>query len=142
LSVVYSTECKAANKPSRPGSMLPILVFLFIVSYALLTMLVFEQGRTIESQRGLIRAMLQDSTQLAALKSKIAQGQSQHAQDKSPPDPNNPNPAGSNGAASKSADPNANKDAKRAGKHPHSMKQSPGVPPSDLEDVRRATHTI
>ena len=60
--------------------MLPILVVLFVVSYCLLTTLVFEQGQTIESQRTLIRAMLQDSTQLAALKSKLAQTQGQRAQ--------------------------------------------------------------
>jgi len=39
---------------------------------ALWTALVFEQGQTIEAQRGLIREMLKDSTQLAALKDKLA----------------------------------------------------------------------
>ena len=35
--------------------MLPLLVVLFIVSYGILTLLVFEQGQTIESQRSLLR---------------------------------------------------------------------------------------
>ena len=67
MSIVYSAECKASQKVNRSAAMLPILVVLFVVSYCLLTTLVFEQGQTIESQRTLIRAMLQDSTQLAAL---------------------------------------------------------------------------
>src|SRR5580692_3865931 len=75
LSIVYSAECRASQKANRPAAMLPILVVLFVVSYCLLTMLVFEQGQTIESQRTLIRAMLQDSSQLAALKGKLAAGQ-------------------------------------------------------------------
>ena len=52
--------------------MMPLLVILFVISYCILTMLVFEQGQTIESQRSLIREMLKDSTQLAALKDKQA----------------------------------------------------------------------
>ena len=68
MTVIYSAECIAAHKTSKPVAMLPLLVILFIVSYGILTMLVFEQGQTIESQRGLIREMLKDSTQLAAIK--------------------------------------------------------------------------
>ena len=62
--------------------MLPLLVILFIVSYGILTMLVFEQGQTIESQRGLIREMLKDSTQLATLKGKLSRDDSKRLHDK------------------------------------------------------------
>src|SRR5580700_3416292 len=72
LTVIYSTEYAATKATSRPTGVLPLLVILFIVSYGILTMLVFEQGQTIESQRGLIREMLKDSSQLAALKGKLA----------------------------------------------------------------------
>src|SRR5260370_597436 len=73
LTVIYSAECVAARTTRRPVAILPLLVILFVVSYGILTMLVFEQGQTIESQRSLIREMLKDSTQLASLKRKLAE---------------------------------------------------------------------
>lgn len=48
--------------------MLPLLTVLFLISYGLLTMLVVEQARTIDSQRGLIRDLFQDSVQLTGLR--------------------------------------------------------------------------
>lgn len=54
-------------------TLLPLLTVLFLLSYGLMTMLIVEQGTTIESQRGLIRDMLRDSVELAALKGKIIQ---------------------------------------------------------------------
>jgi len=117
--------------------MLPILVVLFVVSYCLLTTLVFEQGKTIESQRTLIRAMLQDSTQLAALKSKLAQHESQRAQNQASA------PAEQKNSGPIAAAPQGNdKTAKQPGKPPRTMKQAPGKPESDLEDVRRSTRII
>jgi hypothetical protein len=117
--------------------MLPILVVLFVVSYCLLTTLVFEQGQTIESQRSLIRAMLQDSTQLAALKGKLAQFESQrmHNEATAPDQQKNSGPIA---AAPQSSD----KTGKQAAKPPKAMKQAPGKPASDLEDVRRSTRII
>ncbi len=122
--------------------MLPILVVLFVVSYCLLTTLVFEQGQTIESQRTLIRAMLQDSTQLAALKSKLAHEEGQRARGpaSAPADHKSSSPIA---AAPEGPAPQAsNKTAKQSGKPPRTMKQAPGKPESDLEDVRRATRII
>src|ERR1700749_2922003 len=75
LAIVYSAECKASQKANRPAAMLPILVVLFVVSYCLLTLLVFEQGQTIESHRSLIRGMLQDTTQLAMLKNRLTKAE-------------------------------------------------------------------
>jgi len=49
---------------------LPLLVVLFLISYGLMTMLIVEQGRTIESQRALIRDLFHDSTELSAVKMK------------------------------------------------------------------------
>jgi len=120
--------------------MLPILVVLFVVSYCLLTLLVFEQGQTIESQRSLIRAMLQDSTQLAALKGKLAQdgNQSQHNQASAPADQKGNH---ENSGALAAAPRGSGKTGKSA-KPPKSMKQAPGKPQSDLDDVRRSTRII
>jgi hypothetical protein len=47
---------------------LPLLVVLFLISYGLMTMLIVEQGQTIESQRTLMREMFADSKELSALK--------------------------------------------------------------------------
>jgi len=52
--------------------LLPLLVVLFLISYGILTLLVVEQGKTIEAQRSLLREMLKDSAQLATLKDKLA----------------------------------------------------------------------
>jgi hypothetical protein len=140
LTVIYSTECKKAT--SRPTGILPLLVILFIVSYGILTMLVFEQGQTIESQRGLIREMLKDSTQLAALKGKMAVTDGARTPDKAASPADNKNvespAAGGKGSDAKGAD----KDGKRPGKAARSSKSVPGKPEADLEDVRRSTRVI
>jgi hypothetical protein len=53
--------------------MLPVLTVLFCVSYGLLTMVVVEQGRTIDSQRALIRELLRDSLALNQYRAKELQ---------------------------------------------------------------------
>ena len=60
--------------------MLPLLIVLFLVSYGILTLLVVEQARTIDTQRGLIQQLFDDSAQLSALKGKAAQEQYAAAQ--------------------------------------------------------------
>ena len=52
-----------------------MLTILFLVSYGLLTMLVVEQGRTIDSQRNLIHLLFSDSVQLSSIRGKAAQKQ-------------------------------------------------------------------
>lgn len=77
-------------------SLLPVLTILFVVSYGLLTMLVVEQGRTIDSQRSLIHLLFSDSVQLSSIKGKAIQKQQSEAQartqsqKKSPPAPSVP----------------------------------------------------
>ncbi len=139
LTVVYSAECRAAQRTNRAtNAMLPILVVLFVFSYAILTMLVFEQGQTIESQRGLIREMMKDSSQLAAMKGKIARDESQRTAQK--PAANAGQQA--QGQQKEAAPKISGKDARRPGKSARSLKQAPGKPASDLEDVRRSTRVI
>ena len=82
----YRSGCHLSNtlgeevivKPRR--TLLPVLTVLFLVSYGLLTMLVVEQSRTIDNQRGLIRDLFQDSAQLSSLKGKAVQKQNADAQ--------------------------------------------------------------
>jgi hypothetical protein len=57
---------------------LPLLSVLFLISYGLMTMLIVEQGETIESQRALIRELFRDSRELSAVRMK-AQADAQQA---------------------------------------------------------------
>jgi hypothetical protein len=75
-----NTLDKELVKPKR--TMLPILTVLFLVSYGLLTMLVVEQSRTIDSQRGLIQDLFQDSVQLTTMRGKAVQQHNAEAQAK------------------------------------------------------------
>ncbi|MGB8011786.1 MAG: hypothetical protein WCF68_09245 [Terriglobales bacterium] len=139
MTVIYSAEYAAPKTTSRPVALLPLLVILFVVSYGILTTLVFEQGQTIEAQRSLIREMLKDSNQLATLKGKLARDDSKRAQDKAAEPAEHKNAdSGHPAAGAKGTD----KDTKRPGKSAHSMKAVPGKPAADLEDVRRSTRVI
>ncbi len=140
LTVIHSAECVAALKTTaRPAVILPLLVILFIVSYGILTMLVFEQGQTIESQRSLIREMLKDSTQLATLKGKLARDDSKRSHDKASAQAEHKDADSGNPAAGPKG---SDKETKRHGKSAHSMKEAPGRPATDLQDMRRCTRAI
>src|SRR6266498_2005519 len=65
-----------AVTPKR-HSWLPVLTVLFLISYGLMTMLIVEQGQTIESQRALIRELFRDSTELSATKIKSHEARAQ-----------------------------------------------------------------
>ncbi len=120
--------------------MLPLLIFLFLASYTILTMLVIEQGRTIEAQRGLLRDMLKDSTQLAQLKGKLARETQLQAAAKPAP---RKDPADTEAATAPNQPKSpAGNEAQKRSKAPHSMKEIPPKPAQDLQDVRRATHII
>jgi hypothetical protein len=60
--------------------MLPVLVVLFLISYSLMTMLIVEQGRTIQSQRSLIQSLFHDSSELSHMKDQVLQKQRAAAQ--------------------------------------------------------------
>ena len=66
--------------PKRKHSMLPVLVVLFVICYSLMTLLIVEQARTIESQRSLIHSLFADSSELSHLKSQAIQKQRAAAQ--------------------------------------------------------------
>jgi len=53
--------------------MLHVLITLLVISYGMLTLLVVEQGMTIENQRSLIHELFGDSAELMGLKAKLAQ---------------------------------------------------------------------
>ncbi len=58
---------------SKPKSKIfPVLVFLLMACYGIMTLVVIEQGHVINSQRNLILQLFQDSQQLTALKGQEA----------------------------------------------------------------------
>ena len=66
---------KTAGMSRRKRSLLPLLIILFLISYGMLTKLVIDQDRTIDSQRTLIHLLFKDNLHLSALKK--AEGRSQ-----------------------------------------------------------------
>lgn len=124
--------------PKPKHSMLPVLVVLFLISYGLMTLLIVEQGSTIQSQRGLIHDLLSDTHELAAMKGKVLREQalSRQAQSKNDSQTSSQTPltqapvenAPSAQAGSAKAQPNHGSKVQRP---------APSKPASDLVDVRR-----
>ena len=114
--------------------MLPVFVVLFLVSYGLMTLLVVEQGRTIDNQRSLIQSLFDDSSKLFQLRVKNQQAQAQaqaaakaHSQAQTPSNQDKPRAHA--------------KDDPKAGK----LRKFPQKPPTDtatMEDERRSVMRI
>ena len=69
FGTIESAEIPLVEAASRKKhGWLPLLTVLFLFSYGLMTMLIVEQGQTIESQRALIRELFRDSKELSAVK--------------------------------------------------------------------------
>lgn len=82
VSTVSVTDTSAT--PKKHG-WLPLLTVLFLISYGLMTMLIVEQGQTIDSQRALIRELFRDSKELSSMKTLAQQqGQSPSAKTQAP----------------------------------------------------------
>ncbi len=146
--------------PQKRG-WLPLLTVLFLLSYGLMTMLIVEQGSTIESQRALIRDLLRDSTELWTAKGRAvteknrsdaqrrAQAPSTKAQAPLTRDPGVQTPSTqtpSSQASSTQAPSSQATTQSRAQSHPGKAQkpqlQRPSRPASDLADDRRALITI
>ena len=143
-----SDSDEATGKSRR--TLLPVLVALFVISYGLLTMLVVEQARTIDSQRSLIGLLFDDSVQLASLRSKAIHKQNSdaraHAQADAQARAKSPSteipPQGSQVQTPSQATPSA--DARNHGSS-KMRRQIPLRPPkgsSDEGDERRMSLTI
>jgi hypothetical protein len=72
MTTLFSNTVLPTAAPVTPKkhTWLPLLTVLFLISYGLMTMLIIEQGSTIESQRALIRELYRDSMELSAVKGK------------------------------------------------------------------------
>src|SRR5579863_8410647 len=129
----YTATVMPVAVPKKKRTLLPLLVVLFIFSYALMTLLIIEQGAAIQSQGNLIKILMPESHQFWALKGKAvgdkqAQAQAQnHGQT-----PSSQAQATQTPATPTQATP---QHPGRAGK---AVKpQLPPVPASDLGDQRR-----
>ena len=138
------TGNKGVTKPGR--SLLPVLIILFLVSYSLLTMLVVEQGRTIDSQRGLIQMLFSDSVELTGLKGKENQRQQAeaearaHAPKKSPPAPAAPRTPQVHSPSPNP--PQAGAKSQSTSKFARPLPQKPPKATSDQDDERRILVSI
>ncbi len=121
---------------------LPLLTVLFLISYGIMTMLIVEQGATIESQRALIRELFKDSAELSAAR-KSAQAAAQASAGKSQSQTTqNPSSTPSAQAPAKQA-PSSQAAPQAAPQHRMQSQQRtpfqmPSRPASDLNDDRRA----
>ena len=150
-TIAESTDIQAipAASPKKKHGWLPLLTILFMISYGLMTMLIVEQGQTIESQRALIRELFRDSTELSAVKMKALQdGRAQAAQAAASQNPSASTQAPASQTPSTQAQTRTPYSQAAPQQHaqiqtrPKSQFQTPSKPASDLQDNRRALITI
>lgn len=135
--------------PRKKHGWLPVLTVLFVISYALMTMLIVEQGATIESQRALIRELFRDSTELSAIRMKAQQERAvadsqRQAQNPAGKTQNQPSQYPSTQAPTKQA-PSSQAVPQRRTQNQTEKKpqfEMPSRPASDMADERRALITI
>lgn len=140
-TIENSAAIEAPAQPKKRG-WLPLLTVLFLISYGLMTMLIVEQGATIESQRALIRELFRDSTELTAMKMKQAASVDPNAPAKNQTqNPSTQIP--STQAPGKQAPSSQVVPQGRAQNESQKPQfQPPSRPASDLADQRRALITI
>ena len=139
MTIIYSAPSEAPQKTRT--TLLPLLFILFVASYTILTMLVVEQGRTIEAQRSLLQAMLKDSTQLADLKSKLAHADAERSPTKPAAQaPHKEEKEKASGNVGNAAPKSPGSEVRRPGKSARTSKQIPERPAEDLQDARRSTN--
>ena len=128
--------------PKKHG-WLPLLTVLFLLSYGLMTMLIVEQGRTIDSQRALIRELFRDSTELSAVKQKAAQdsAQASSAKTQAPVTQYPSTQAPTSQAPSSQAGPQQQRTQSQSAKQKPDFKM-PSKPAADLVDDVRTLITI
>jgi hypothetical protein len=136
--------------------MLPLLIILFLISYGLLTLLVVQQDRKIDSQRSLIHLLFKDNVHLSALRggaashARSSSAQSSPAASSQAPLPNNipliQVPAGANQVTSNQVpESQARTQANAKGAKARKAQKQLPVPPveiTDPSDTRRVSFSI
>ena len=117
--------------------MLPVLTVLFLISYGLMTLLIVEQGSTIQTQRTLIQQLIGDSTELSAMKSKAIQQQAPAPKAQAEAQRSSPVQT-----PSTQATPSEKTTARNHGKVQRPLPEKPPTPASDIADSRRTLMSI
>ena len=145
------------RKPKQ--GMLLLLLFLFLISYALLTLLAVRQNKTINSQRSLIHLLFKDNLHLAkkagsdagAYRKMLAQGQASSTQMPSAQTPSTEIPSAQipliqvpplqvpSGKANPRAGMKADRKSRKAGK---ALPMRPPAELTDPSDMRRVSFAI
>ncbi len=143
----------AVGRKPKQG-MLLLLLFLFLISYALLTLLAVRQNKTINSQRSLIHLLFKDNLHLAkkagsdagAYGKMLAQGQAPSAQIPSAQTPSAQTPLIQvpplqvpSGKANPRAGMKADRKSREAGK---ALPMRPPAELTDPSDMRRVSFAI
>ena len=149
-----NTPVAPVAPPKKQRTLLPLLVVVFMASYGLMTLLIVEQGETIQAQRNLINVLLVDSKELWAMKGKAqadklaqAQTHSQKPLDQNPstqgqaPSVQTPLTQVPSTQAPSTQVPQHHSQS-RASKSAKPDIQVPPVPASDLGDQRRVVITL
>jgi hypothetical protein len=153
-----TTVIPIAPPKKKPVSLLPLLTVLFVISYGLMTLLIVEQGTTIQAQHNLIQVLLGDSTQLWALKGKalhdkqmaqapeqnhVTQSPSTHGQAPSVQTPSTQTPSTQTPLhQAPSTQVPQHRYQNKSGKTAKPEIEVPPVPASDLSDQRRNLITL
>ena len=142
--IEYKEVPEVPATPRKKLGWLPILTILFLISYGLMTMLIIEQGRTIESQRALIRELFRDSTELSTSKMKPQQEEHGQVFAQKPSSQNPSSQAPAMHTPMKQAPPSQAEPQARAQNQIKAKPQFqiPSKPAADLADHRRALITI
>lgn len=123
--------------PKKKRSLLPLLTVVFLASYALMTMLIVEQGGVIQQQRNLIQVLQTDSTELWAIKGKAVVDKAGRDSAKK-----NANPGAQTPEANKKTQEPSTPGAQRTQTQAKPHIQLPPVPASDMGDNRRVLITL
>ena len=143
----------AIPAPKRKITLLPLLTVLFVISYGLMTLLIVEQGRTIQSQSNMIKILLPESRELWGLRGKaIAEKNSTQAPSTQEqpcvrtPSARNPSSQTPSTQVAPMQVPSTQAAPRHhssgAGKSAKPETQLPTTPASDLIDQRRSLVTI
>ena len=136
--------------PAKKRGLLPVLVILFLVSYGLMTMLIVEQGRTIESQRALIHDLFRDNTALSGVRLKSQQDDQIQGSQSVRKNPSSQNPAVAPSTQApthqapmkQSPSTQAVPQNRAQNQNRNSQVQAPARPASDINDAGRSLITI
>jgi hypothetical protein len=133
--------------PKKKRTLLPVLTILFVLSYALMTLLIIEQGRAIQNQHNVIEVLMRDSTELWSARGK-ALHQKATVQAQTTPAPSADASTGKSAAEqTPSTQVESNKKQSNAQRSSHAAKAKPDIqlpptPAADLLDRRRSLSTI